>query len=112
MNRQMQRRVERNLGLNKTDIDDLSKYFAKKGQEDTRDVVVRFLGICMEALRLEFGFGNKRLERFGAKVDSLLDCINLDYVDFDEILEDLSIKNHVVHKIDWDSIKKGDKNEN
>lgn len=99
MNRQMQRRVQRNLGIKHKDVEELSKFFYEQGEEDRKMLVYKFLGVCMEALRLEFGFGDKRLGRFGARVESLLDSINLDYVTFEDILDDLSIKHHVVHRI-------------
>lgn len=49
------------------------------------ELVNKFLAVCQEALRLEFGFGEKRLGRFGSRVESILDCINSDYVSFEDL---------------------------
>jgi len=55
-------------------------------------LIVNFLGLTMQVLHDEFGFGDARLKRFGQRVEENLDCINADYVTFDDILENLSIK--------------------
>lgn len=99
MNRQMKRRITKNLNLKESDIDELSEYFRKQNEEANKELVIKFLGLTVEALRLEFGFGQKRIEQYGARLDSLLDSINLGYVTFEDILDDLSIKHHVVHRI-------------
>ena len=46
----------------------------------------------MEALRLEFGFGQTRIDRYTRKVNSLLDSVNLDYLSFEDLLDEISIK--------------------
>lgn len=61
-------------------------------QERERALIVDFLGLCMQVLHDEFGFGDKRLKRFGKAVDEQLDCINADYVSFSDILENLNMK--------------------
>lgn len=81
MNRQEKRRLKRNINSN----NEFQLY-------KEREVIVMFLGLCMEALSDEFGFGDKRLKRFGKRVDEKLSCIVEDYVTFDDILENLSIK--------------------
>ena len=55
MNRQMRRRVNRNLNLNNKDIDDLAEHFRKENEEANRVIAAQFLALTVEALRLEFG---------------------------------------------------------
>lgn len=65
--------------------------YDQRMKERDYELVNKFLAVCQEALRLEFGFGEKRLGKFGARVESILDCINLDYVSFED-LEKASVK--------------------
>ncbi|MDD7044337.1 MAG: hypothetical protein PUI05_02745 [Peptoniphilaceae bacterium] len=100
MNRQMRRRVNRNLNLNNKDIDDLAEHFRKENEEANRVIVTQFLALTVEALRLEFGFGQKRIDRYTRKVNSLLDSVNLDYLSFEDLLEEISIKPSQVLRLD------------
>ena len=81
MNRQEKRRLKREVA---------SKSEGQKIRE--RELVIKFLGLCMQVLHDNFGFGDIRLKRFGKAVDEQLDAINADYVSFDDILENLSMK--------------------
>ena len=81
MNRQEKRRAKRELS---------KKSEGQKIRE--RELVYRFLGLCMQVLHDNFGFGDIRLKRFGKAVDEQLDAINADYVTFDDILENLNMK--------------------
>lgn len=101
MNRQMKRRFTKNLNLKESDIDELSEYFRKQNEEVNKELIIKFLGLTVEALRLEFGFGQKRIEQYGARLDSLLDSINLGYVTFEDLLEEMSIKPTQILKIDY-----------
>ena len=73
MNRQMRRRVNRNLNLKKQDIDDLAEHFRKENEEANRVIAAQFLALTVEALRLEFGFVQARIDRYAREVNSLLE---------------------------------------
>ena len=100
MNRQMRRRVNRNLNLKNNDIDDLAEHFRKENEEANRVIAAQFLALTVEALRLEFGFGQARIDRYTRKVNSLLDSVNLDYLSFEDLLEEMSIKPAQVLRLD------------
>ena len=100
MNRQMRRRVNRNLNLKNQDIDDLAEHFRKENEEANRVIAAQFLALTVEALRLEFGFGQARIDRYTRKVNSLLDSVNLDYLSFEDLLEEMSIKPTQVLRLD------------
>ena len=100
MNRQMRRRVNRNLNLNDKDIDDLAEHFRKENEEANRVIAAQFLALTVEALRLEFGFGQARIDRYTRKVNSLLDSVNLDYLSFEDLLEEMSIKPSQILRLD------------
>ena len=100
MNRQMRRRVNRNLNLKNQDIDDLAEHFRKENEEANRVIAAQFLSLTVEALRLEFGFGQARIDRYTRKVNSLLDSVNLDYLSFEDLLEEMSIKPTQILRLD------------
>ena len=100
MNRQMRRRVNRNLNLKNQDIDDLAEHFRKENEEANRVIAAQFLALTAEALRLEFGFGQARIDRYTRKVNSLLDSVNLDYLSFEDLLEEMSIKPSQILRLD------------
>ena len=100
MNRQMRRRVNRNLNLNNKDIDDLAEHFRKENEEANRVIAAQFLALTVEALRLEFGFGQARIDRYTRKVNSLLDSVNLDYLSFEDLLEEMSLKPTQILRLD------------
>lgn len=79
--RQERRRAKRELAV---------KSEGQKIRE--RELMIGFLGLTMQVLHDEFGFGDKRLKRYGDRVNKNLDCINADYVSFSDILENLSMK--------------------
>lgn len=71
---------------------------AKKSEEQEireKYLIVNFLGLTMQVLHDEFGFGDARLKRFGQRVEEIFDCINADYVSFDDILEE-KIKKYAI----------------
>lgn len=92
MNRQTKRRLFRNLNLKEKEIDNIAEYFRRENEAKNREVVVQFLALTIEALRLEFGFGQKRIDRYTKRVDSLFDSVNLDYVSFEDLLEEINLK--------------------
>ena len=100
MNRQMRRRVNRNLNLSNKDIDDLAEHFRKENEEANRVIAAQFLALTVEALRLEFGFGQARIDRYTKKVNSLLDSVNLDYLSFEDLLDEISIKPTQILRLD------------
>lgn len=100
MNRQMRRRVNRNLNLKNQDIDDLAEHFRKENEEANRVIAAQFLALTVEALRLEFGFGQTRIDRYTRKVNSLLDSVNLDYLSFEDLLDEISIKPTQILRLD------------
>ena len=106
MNRQQKRRAKRKLNISSKEIDNLSKQLARDSEAKNQEIIYRFLGLTYEALKLEFGFGEKRLARYGARLNNLLDSINLDYVSFDDILEEFSIKPRQTVKVDRDLVKR------
>ena len=100
MNRQMRRRVNRNLNLKNQDIDDLAEHFRKENEEANRVIATQFLALTVEALRLEFGFGQSRIDRYTRKVNSLLDSVNLDYLSFEDLLDEMSLKPTQILRLD------------
>ena len=101
MNRQMKRKYERSLNLSSKELDNLAEHFRRENEAKNREVVVQFLALTIEALRLEFGFGQKRIDQYTKRVDSLLDSVNLDYLSFEDLLDEISLK-------PWDIAKMSD----
>lgn len=91
MNRQEKRRFSKKLNLSSKEIDNLSEHFRQENEVKNRQLVAQFLALTVEALKLEFGFDQSRIDRYGARVNSLLDSINLDFVTFDDLLEEINI---------------------
>lgn len=92
MNRQQKRQYERKLNLSSKELDNLAEHFRRENEAKNREVVVQFLALTIEALRLEFGFGQKRIDKYTKRVDTLLDSINLDYVSFEDLLDEINLK--------------------
>lgn len=99
MNRQMKRKYERSLNLSSKELDNLAEHFRRENEDKNREVVVQFLALTIEALRLEYGFGQKRIDRYTKRVDSLLDSVNLDYLSFEDLLDEISLKPMDIVKI-------------
>lgn len=118
MNRQMKRRMNKSLNLKSQDIDNLSEHFRRENEERERAIVMQFLSLTVEALRMEFGFGQKRIEKYMLKVNSLLDDMDLGYINFMDLMSEVFIEPAKVLKLNDEAIakinkklKKGDKNE-
>lgn len=92
MNRQQKRKYERKLNLSSKELDNLAEHFRRENEVKNREVVVQFLALTIEALRLEYGFGQKRIDRYTKRVNSLLDSVNLGYVSFEDLLDEISLK--------------------
>lgn len=99
MNRQLKRKYERSLKLSSKELDNLAEHFRRENEAKNREVVVQFLALTIEALRLEYGFGQKRIDRYTKRVDSLLDSVNLDYLSFEDLLDEISLKPMDIVKI-------------
>lgn len=91
MNRQMRRRANRSLNLNNQELDNIAEYFRQENEAKNRELVIQFLSLTIEALRIEFGFGQKRIDRYTKRVDKLLDDINLEFVTFEDLINEISI---------------------
>lgn len=91
MNRQMRRRANRNLNLNNQELDNIAEYFRRENEAKNRELVIQFLSLTIEALRIEFGFGQKRIDRYTKRVDKLLDDINLEFITFEDLINEISI---------------------
>lgn len=106
MNRQQKRRAERRLKISPKEIESISQQLARDSEEQNQEIIIKFLGLTFEALKLEFGFGEKRLARYGKRLDSLLESIGLDYVSFDDILDEFGIKPRQIVKVDRDLLQR------
>lgn len=100
MNRQEKRRYAKKLKLSDKELDNLSEHFRKENEEANRVLITQFLALTVEALRLEFGFGQARIDRYTIKVNSLLDSVNLDYLSFEDLLDEISIKPTQILRLD------------
>ena len=69
-------------------------------------VVIDFLRLTQEALRLEFGFGQTRLDRYTKRLNSIIECIDLDLVTFADFAEEYKVKHRKTVKIDGELIKR------
>lgn len=106
MNRQMRRRANRNLNLNNKELDNIAEHFRRENEVANKVIVEQFLALTVEALRLEFGFGQTRIDRYTRKVNSLLESVNLDYLSFEDLLDEISIKPSRIVRLDDKAIDK------
>lgn len=91
MNRQAKRRFTKRLGVSDKELDNLAEHFRKENEAKNRELIIQFLSLTIEALRIEFGFGQKRIDRYTKRVDELLDDINLEFVTFEDLIKEISI---------------------
>lgn len=70
------------------------------------NIVIEFLRLTQEALRLEFGFGQVRLDRYTKRLNSIIECIDLDLVTFADFAEEYKVKPRKTVKIDGELIKR------
>lgn len=119
MNRQMRRRAYRKLNLNDQDIENLADHFKRENESREQALVYQFLTVAVEALRMEFGFGQKRIDRFTIKVNEILEDMELGYLNFEDLIKEVYIEPAKIFRLDEAAKKKinkklnkGDKNEN
>lgn len=91
MNRQAKRRFTKRLGVTDKELDNLAEYYRQENEAKNRELVIQFLSLTIEALRIEFGFGQKRIDRYTKRVDGLLDDINLEFITFEDLIKEISI---------------------
>lgn len=113
MNRQEVRRNKRKIKkINGKDLsmitgDDL-KVFTDLAESEAKrkntEIVISFLRLTQEALRLEFGFGQTRLDRYTKRLNSIIECIEIDLVTFEDFAEEYKVKPRKVVKMDRDLI--------
>ena len=70
------------------------------------NIVIEFLRLTQEALRLEFGFGQVSLDRYTKRLNSIIECIDLDLVTFADFAEEYKVKPRKTVKIDGELIKR------
>lgn len=106
LNRQQKRKYERKLNLSSKELDNLAEHFRRENEVKNREVVVQFLALTIEALRLEFGFGQKRVDQYTKRVNDLLDSVNLGYLSFEDLLDEIYISPMKIARISEDVRKK------
>lgn len=70
------------------------------------NIVIDFLRLTQEALRLEFGFGQVRLDRYTKRLNSIIECIDLDLVTFADFAEEYKVKPRKTVKVDREMIQR------
>lgn len=99
MNRQTRKRLFNKLNISQKEMDNIAEYFRMENEIKNKELITQFLALTIEALRLEFGFGQKRIDDYTRRVNNLLECINLDYVTFEDLLSEINITPMQVYKI-------------
>jgi hypothetical protein len=102
----MKKRMLKNLNFSEKELDNLSEYFRAENEVRNQALVIEFLALTIEALRLEFGFGQKRIDQYTKRVDSLLDSVNMGYVSFEDLLDEISISPMKVAKMSEENREK------
>lgn len=115
MNRQEVRRKERKVKkvvgkdlpkISDSDVKAFTDLADSIAKSKNTSVVIDFLRLTQEALRLEFGFGQARLDRYTKRLNSIIECIDLDLVTFADFAEEYKVKPRKTVKIDRDLIKR------
>ena len=115
MNRQEVRRKERKVKkvvgkdlpkISDSDVKAFTDLADSIAKSKNTSVVIDFLRLTQEALRLEFGFGQARLDRYTNRLNSIIECIDLDLVTFADFAEEYKVKPRKTVKIDRDLIKR------
>ncbi len=88
MNRS-QRRINEKSNQNKLRInikqDELNKIRKQAVSDATEKALLLVMALPLMALRDEFGFGKKRLERFSEKMEYLLDSFDKGYITIQDL---------------------------
>lgn len=115
MNRQEVRRNKRKIGkaigkdlskISDSDVKAFNELTDSIAKRKNTSVVLDFLRLTQEALRLEFGFGQTRLDRYTKRLNSIIECIDLDLVTFADFAEEYKVKPRKIVKIDRDLINR------
>ena len=115
MNRQEVRRNKRKMGkaigkdlskISDSDVKAFNELTDSIAKRKNTSVVLDFLRLTQEALRLEFGCGQVRLDRYTKRLNSIIECIDLDLVTFADFVEEYKVKPRRTVKIDRDLIKR------
>lgn len=115
MNRQEVRRNKRIMGkaigkdlskISDSDVKAFTDLADNIAKSKNTSVVIDFLRLTQEALRLEFGFGQVRLDRYTKRLNSIIECIDLDLVTFADFAEEYKVKPRKTVKIDGELIKR------
>lgn len=97
MNRQTKRRLFRNLS--DKEVDRILDYFARETHISNKQVVMKFLSLTIEALRLEFDSNEEEIDRYVIRVNDLVDSVDLGYLSFEDLLDEISLKPMDIAKI-------------
>lgn len=115
MSRQEVRRNKRKMGkaigkdlskINENDVKAITDLADSIAKRKNTDVVIDFLRLTQEALRLEFGFGQARLDRYTKRLNSIVECIDLDLVTFADFAEEYKVKPRRTVKVDRELIQR------
>lgn len=115
MNRQEVRRNKRIMGkaigkdlskISDSDVKAFTDLADNIAKSKNTSVVIDFLRLTQEALRLKFGFGQVRLDRYTKRLNSIIECIDLDLVTFADFAEEYKVKPRKTVKIDGELIKR------
>ena len=109
--RRNKRKVKKAIGKDVSKIsDDDVKAFTDLADSIAKskntNIVIDFLRLTQEALRLEFGFGQTRLDRYTKRLNSIIECIDLDLVTFADFAEEYKVKPRKTVKVDREMIQR------
>lgn len=109
--RRNKRKVKKAIGKDVSKIsDDDVKAFTDLADSIAKskntNIVIDFLRLTQEALRLEFGFGQARLDRYTKRLNSIIECIDLDLVTFADFAEEYKVKPRKTVKVDRELIQR------
>ena len=65
-------------------------------QRVTAEIADKISNVWVMAIRDEYGFGRKRMNRLVERVNAVLDDINAGYISFEDISRQMDIELHVV----------------
>lgn len=115
MNRQEVRRNKRKMGktigkdltkISGSDVKAITDLADSIAKSKNTEIVIDFLRLTLEALRLEFGFGQVRLDRYTKRLNSIIECIDLDLVTFADFTEEYKVKPRKTVKVDRELIER------
>lgn len=109
--RRNKRKVKKTVGkdlskISNSDVKAFTDLADSIAKSKNTNIVIDFLRLTQEALRLEFGFGQVRLDRYTKRLNSIIECIDLDLVTFSDFAEEYKVKPRKTVKIDGELIKR------